>query len=465
LLLDPANEPPPGSNEANPIALALQAEGHTVASLAKGSDVVAAARKGEADLLLACSHPPDLRVADLLDRVHAVDPDFPVVILTNNGEIEAAMDCFRQGAFDYLPKPLRLSRLITTVGNALEQRRLRHEVTVLRKQAGSRDAFGQLIGRSEAMQSVYRRITKIAPHDTTVLILGESGTGKEMVAREVHKRSPMTAGPFIAVNCGGVPGELIESELFGYERGAFTGAGQQHDGLFHAASGGTLFLDEIGAMPLPQQSSLLRALEKKEVRRVGSVATSRVEVRVIAATNSDLDAAMEAGTFRQDLYYRLSRMIINLPPLRDRVEDIPLLSAHFLSRCREEHGRPPRRLSPQVLDILCNRSWPGNVRELENVMEQAVLFARSEVIKPSDLPFHHPQDRRPEPMTLDDVAREHIRAVLARTAGNMLKAARILGIPRPTLYHRMRKLGLKVEPLRPDRPRTGRPGSLRRRTE
>jgi len=449
LLLDPRHVSAGAQSEEHAASLALQAEGHTVTSIVSCKEALAYARSGDIDLLMADTGLPDLAPGELLHRVHRLDPDLPVVIMTDSGDIESAVTCIRQGAFDYLPRPLRLSRVLTTVNNALEQRRLRGEVKVLRKQAGSRDSFGALIGRSEAMQTVYRRIAKIAPHGTTVLILGESGTGKEMVAREVHSRSPVSGGPFVAVNCGGVPRDLIESELFGHEKGAFTGAGDQRDGLFQAASGGTLFLDEIGAMPLPQQASLLRVLEKKEIRRVGGVRTLEVEVRLIAATNSDLDSAMEAGTFRQDLYYRLSRMIINLPPVRDRVEDIPVLCTHFLARCCEEHGRPLRRLSPQALDILCNRTWPGNVRELENVIEQAVLFSRSEVIKPGDLPFRREEDRRPEPLTLDDVAREHIKTVLARTAGNMLKAARILGIPRPTLYHRMRKLGLSVDPSRP----------------
>jgi DNA-binding NtrC family response regulator len=296
------------------------------------------------------------------------------------------------------------------------------------------------------MQTVFRRIAKIAPHHSTVLILGESGTGKEVVAREIHRRSPMADGPFIAVNCGGVPGELIESELFGHERGAFTGATQTRDGLFVAAVGGALFLDEVGAMPIPQQASLLRSLERKEIRRVGGTQTIEVNVRVIAATNTDLEQAMEAGLFRQDLYYRLSNMIINLPSLRERVEDIPLLGAHFLSIYAREHGRPPRRFSPQALDLLCNRHWPGNIRELQNVVEQAVLFSRDEMIKPVDLPFNAGGHEEKKPQTLRDVEREHIRAVLARTAGNKLKAARILGIPRPTLYHRMRKLGLETDP-------------------
>jgi DNA-binding NtrC family response regulator len=247
------------------------------------------------------------------------------------------------------------------------------------------------------------------------------------------------------VNCGGVPGDLIESELFGHERGAFTGAAAAHDGLFHAAVGGTLFLDEIGAMPLPQQSSLLRALEKKEIRRVGGTRTFRVDVRVIAATNTDLDQAMEAGKFRQDLYYRLSRMIIHLPTLRERVEDIPVLCSHFVARYCASHGRSARRLSTQALDVLCNRVWAGNVRELENAIEQAVMFSQGDTIKPADLPFHKDESRRTEPQSLDDIMRDYIKSVLARTAGNKLKAARILGIPRPTLYHRMRKLGLKTD--------------------
>jgi two-component system response regulator HydG len=312
-----------------------------------------------------------------------------------------------------------------------------------------------LIGRSEAMKTVFNRIAKIAPQNTTVLILGESGTGKEVVAKEIHQRSPVAAGPFIAVNCGGVSGELIESELYGHERGAFTGAAQAHDGLFHAAQGGTLFLDEIGAMPLAQQASLLRALEKKEIRRVGGTRTFQVDLRVIAATNNDLDQAMEAGLFRQDLFYRLSRMIIHLPSLRERVDDIPVLSSHFIRRYCKEHARPLRKLSYEALDILCNRTWRGNVRELENVIEQAVFFSRRELIKPTDLPIPRSETVRAQLKTLDEVMREHIASVLAHTAGNKRKAAAILGIARPTLYHRMKRLGLEGAP--------GDPGPRRRK--
>ena len=437
---------------------ALQSIGHQVTRLSTGKEALSLARKREVDLVVAESRLPDLDAADLLERVHQIDPEIPVIILTECGDIDTAIECIRRGAFDYIARPLNLGSVIEAVNSALD-RRMRPEPAVARPPSDSRDSFGMLIGRSEAMKTVFSRIAKIAPQSTTVLILGESGTGKEMVAKEIHQRSPVAGGPFIAVNCGGVTGELIESELYGHERGAFTGAAQAHNGLFHAAQRGTLFLDEIGAMPLAQQSSLLRALEKKEIRRVGGTRTFHVDVRVIAATNNDLDQSMEAGLFRPDLFYRLSRMIIHLPSLRERVEDVPLLCEHFIKRYCKEHSLPLRKLSYQALELLCNRTWRGNVRELENVIEQAVFFSRRELIKPTDLPIPRDESAHTELRTLDEVMRAHIVSVLAHTAGNKLKAARILDIPRPTLYHRMKRLGLEDTPQEPG-PRRGKKSKL-----
>ncbi|MEE9217888.1 MAG: sigma-54 dependent transcriptional regulator [Acidobacteriota bacterium] len=422
-------------------------------ALAKeGHEVVCATSAGEARERLS-ERPVDLILTDLwlkptsglelLREVRARFPDTLVTIMTGRAEIDSAVACIKEGAYDYVTKPFDLRKLILDVAKALEHKRLQEDFESLQQRLDGRWRLGHLIGRSPRMQEIFDAIERVAPIQSTVLVLGESGTGKEVVAREIHCRSPRASGPFIPVNCGSLPATLLEAELFGHEKGTFTGADRDKAGLFEAASGGTIFLDEIGVTTPQTQIGLLRILQEREVRRVGGTRSRKVDVRVVAATNANLERGMEEGSFRRDLYYRLSALTLTLPPLRERPEDVPLLAEHLLRDICHRLGKPPRKLSPRVLEVLSAYPWPGNVRELANVLEQAVIFSARPLLRPRDLalpqaPAHSAADTE----TLEALERRHIERVLHLTAGNKMRAARILGIPRASLYRRMRRLGL-----------------------
>ena len=419
----------------------LLTEGYVVETALSGKEAVQKVRALPFDLVLTDLKMPTMDGMDLLKEFVEVDPEMPVIILTGHGDISSAVESIKQGAYDYLTKPLHVQKLILTVEKALERRQLRANIDMLEKQIRGRDRLGALIGSCATMQQIFQKIDHVAPTNSTVLILGESGTGKEMVAKEMHRLSQRRDKPFVAISCSNLPPTLLDSELFGHEKGAFTGASVSKTGLFEAAQGGTIFLDEIGSTSVQTQAGLLRVLQEREVRRVGSTVSRKVDVRVMAATNLDLDRAMEDGTFRADLYYRLSSVVLTLSPLRERVEDIPLLASDFLLRVCEKLKKPARHLSPRSLELLTGYSWPGNVRELENVIEHAVIFSPREVIRPKDLArcvaslF---QDEHPD--TLDALEKRHIQAVLKRTSGNKVHAARILGIPRSSLYRKLKRI-------------------------
>ncbi|GAB4223922.1 MAG: sigma-54 dependent transcriptional regulator [Acidobacteriota bacterium] len=383
---------------------------------------------------------------DLLHEVRERDLPVEVVIMTGHGNVETAVQAIRDGAYDFLTKPVDLRRLEFAVLKALEKRRL--EDHLRRLEASSRDRFGELVGVSAPMRAVFGLLDRAARSDVDVLLVGPTGSGKELAARAIHERSRRSAGPFLPVHCGALAPELLESELYGHVRGAFTGAERSRDGLFVRARGGTVLLDEIGAAPERVQVGLLRVLQERTVRPIGSTEDVPVDVRVIAATHADLDARIERGEFRQDLYYRLAALVIELPPLAARREDLPVLAAEILGRLAARHGRVVR-LAPRALERLAHHDWPGNVRELEHVLEQALLACRGGVIRARDLPL--PADDGSAVRTLEEVEREHVRHVLERCGGNKLRAARLLGVPRATLYRKLVRWGL--EPAAPSAPR------------
>jgi two-component system NtrC family response regulator len=368
--------------------------------------------------------------------------------MTAYGSISHAVEAIRSGADDYLSKPFEREALLLAVERVLRTRRLETENRRLREVAREPDRFGELIGRAPAMQRLYRRIEKVAATDATVLIVGESGTGKELVGRLMHRTSQRSAGPFVAVNCAAIPDSLIESELFGHERGAFTGAHRRRPGRFEEASGGTLFLDEIAAMPLPLQATLLRVLQERRFTRVGGTGEQECDVRVIAATNRDLAALVNEGSFREDLYYRLNVVPVELPPLRDRREDVPLLANAFVEQARERHGVEVSPLPPPVHRSLMEYGWPGNVRELANVVERLVLLAEDGRVSEDDLPISIRGGERPadcpfvlpaEGVDWDQVESGLLRQAMDRTGGNRAAAARLLGLSYKRFLYRLSK--------------------------
>jgi two-component system response regulator HydG len=386
---------------------------------------------------------------DLLKRVHDTNPLLPVIVLTQYGTIDSAVTATRLGAVDYVTKPFRIEELRTRLERAARAVELQQENQLLREQLRTRPGFGGLIGVSERMQRVYKIIQKVSLHEYPVLILGESGTGKELVARSVHFSGARKERPFAPVDCSSLVPTLIESELFGHVKGAFTGAQHGKQGLLEAAQGGTLFLDEIGDMPVDLQSKLLRALQEREVKPVGSTERRRIDVRIIAATNRDLDSAIKAGTFRQDLYFRLNVVQIKLPSLRERKSDIPLLVTSFLEKFSGTQDST-RTISEEAMRQLIAYDWPGNVRELENAIERAVALSSGPILHVADLPtnLQYPTERAPdknELLPLEELERRAILRTLLETAGDKLAAARILGIGKTTLYRKLKQYHLEAE--------------------
>jgi two-component system response regulator AtoC len=396
---------------------------------------------------------------ELLAAVKARDPSIEVVMMTGYATVQDAVRAMKQGAFDYLEKPFDPDAALAVVARAAGHKRL-GDAARLAVKPGEEDAFHALVGGSAPMRAVYRLLEKAAAVDATVLLTGETGTGKELAARAIHFQSSRRERRFVPVNCGALPGELVESELFGHARGAFTGAATAKQGLFAEAQGGTLFLDEVGELPLPAQVKLNRALQEKEIRRVGDTQPVPVDVRVIAATNRDLREEVKAGRFREDLFYRLHVFAVTLPPLRERREDVPLLAAHFL----EKHARAVRRtlhgFAPEAMRRLAGHGWPGNVRELENVIERAVAVAAGDVVAPEDLPPELAGGAPPPPDAAglaalpykdavagarDRVSREYLVALMQEFGGNVTRAAERAGVERESLHRLLRKYGLRSD--------------------
>jgi DNA-binding NtrC family response regulator len=419
----------------------LEDEGWQVATATAGAEARAALESGEFDVLLSDLVMDEVDGLALL-RAAQASPSRPrVLLMTAFGSLESAIEAMRAGAFDYLTKPFRLAQVGVAVRRALDDRRLREENRRLREHVERLYGAEHLVGASRAMRAVIEQVRAIAATDASVLLLGESGTGKEVVARTIHWNSARRDGPFVAVNCAAIPENLLESELFGHVKGAFTGADRARRGLFADAGGGTLFLDEIADMPLALQAKLLRALQDKTIRPVGGNEEIQLDLRVISATHGDLAGLVRGGRFREDLYYRLAVIPIRLPSLRERPEDIPLLARHFLERVSASLRRSVEGFTDEALARLLAHRWPGNVRELENVVERAATLARGPLITPADLALDlvapGPVETTARP-TLDDLERRYIDQVLAETNGDKRRAAQILGVSVRTLQRRFR---------------------------
>jgi two-component system, NtrC family, response regulator AtoC len=422
------------------LAETLAREGYRVRVAGGGEEALRLAGAEPFDMALVDLRMPDLDGLGVLKQLAMIQPDLPVVILTAFATIETAIEAVNTGAFDYLSKPFRMEEIKIVVRRTLDARRLARENLQYRQELRARYGFEGLIGQSHQMVEIYKLIARMAALDTTVLIEGETGTGKELVARAIHGASARAARPFVVVDCAALPETLFESELFGHERGAFTGAFAARRGLLETSTGGTCVLDEIGELTAPLQAKLLRTLQERSIRRVGGNDAIPVDVRVIAATNRDLRRLVADGGFRDDLYYRLNVVTITVPPLRERASDIPLLAQHFLEIFARRSGRPIRRLAPEAVALLAGYRWPGNVRELEHVIERATALSAAETLLPDDLPPHLREERDRAPrlpadgMTLEDVKRWYVNKVLEESGGNKLRAAELLGIDRRTLY-------------------------------
>jgi DNA-binding NtrC family response regulator len=432
------------------LAKVLERKGYQVAVCGDGAEALSVLEREPADLVVTDVRMPGLTGMEALRAIKELNPEIVVIIMTAFGSIDQAVQAVKEGAYDYINKPFKIEEMLLTIDKALAERSLRHEVSSLRQELRTRYRFENLIGKSRPMQEIFGLIEQVAGSRSTVMIYGKSGTGKELVAKAVHYNSPRAAKTFVAVNCAAIPAELLESELFGHEKGAFTGAIATKVGKFELATGGTLFLDEIGHMRLDLQAKILRALQEREIERVGGTRTIKIDVRVLAATNRDLKRAIEEGTFREDLYYRLNVVPITLPDLKDRPEDIPLLANHFVQKFAQESSAAVREISKEAMTILMSHTWPGNVRELENVIERAVTLGRGPSVQPGDLPPHlaggtNPLERAlAKEATLEDLERDYIAMILRRTKGHQIRAASILGIDRRTLYRKIRRYGLKV---------------------
>jgi DNA-binding NtrC family response regulator len=388
-----------------------------------------------------------------LREVRKRDGAPPVVVMTAFGTVETAVEAMKAGASDYLLKPFSLEDMMITLEKVLELHALRRENRELKEELTRRYDFGQIIGRSEKMREVFETAKRVAPTRATVLLGGESGVGKGMLARAIHLSSPRRDAPFVKIACSAIPENLMESELFGYEKGAFTGAVRSHPGKFEQADGGTVFLDEIGDVPASVQVKLLRVLQEREFERLGSTKTVQVDVRIVAATNQDLRAALEQGTFREDLYYRLNVVPINLPPLRERKEDIAYLVDHFLTQFSDDTGGRVQGIAPEALDKLKAYHWPGNVRELENIIQRSMVLAQGEVLGPEDIQLDGAKRAAPsvngevgflpEGMTLDEYEQELIREAMRRADNNKSHAARLLGLTRNALRYRLSQMGIE----------------------
>ncbi len=416
------------------------------------------AADGDAALPLALSWRPDAILTDLympardgmwlLRALASEIPDVPVVLLTGQGSIAVAVEAIREGAYDFIEKPPAAGRLRLVLDRALQRGRVQREVELLRGRLASAEPAPALLGEAPATRALTDLVRAVAPAASSVILQGPSGAGKEAVARTLHALSPRAGGPFVAVNCAALPAQLIEAELFGHERGAFTGARERRPGLLEIAAGGTLLLDEVGEMALEVQAKLLRVLEDRRTRRLGGRAEVEIDVRVLAATARDLRWEVDQGRFREDLFFRLAVFTIDVPPLSARLDDVPLLARHFARRLAAEAGRPPPEIDPAALQFLREHAWPGNVRELRNVVERALILAGSGPIRPTHLPPEiHRRDGAEEirlrlGRTLEEAEREYLLATLRRFGGNRSRTAAVLGVSQKTLYNKLRRYAL-----------------------
>jgi DNA-binding NtrC family response regulator len=421
----------------------LEREGFSALVAGDGIEASAMMTRERVDLVLSDLQMPRMGGMQFLKALKEKDAEIPVIMMTGYGTIESAIGAIKAGAYDYITKPFKANRLLQVVRNALEKKRLSEENRYLRRQLEERYSFANIIAKSSKMQELFRLIERVAESSSSILIQGKSGTGKELVARAIHYYSPRKGCPFVSVNCGGLAESLLESELFGHLKGAFTGAIMSRRGLIQGAEGGTLFLDEIGEMSPGMQVKLLRTLQEGEIRPLGGTHVVKLDVRFISATNKDLTKEVQEGRFREDLYYRLNVIILMIPDLVDRKEDIPLLASHFLDKYSSALKKEISGISPEAMAVLMDYSWPGNVRELENCMERAVVLAKGKEICPADLPTSLRSGRGEYstlleiPRTLRELEKEAICKTVRYAAGNKALAAKFLGISERTLYRRL----------------------------
>ncbi|MFQ5454863.1 MAG: sigma-54-dependent transcriptional regulator [Nitrospirota bacterium] len=435
----------------------LEGEGYEVTSAEDALSAIEAVKDLNCHLLLTDLRLPKMDGIDLLKEVSAINPSIIGIILTGHGTIETAVKAMRAGAFDYLTKPFQLDEVLMIVKRAIEYTNLQHENITLRKTLKTKYRFENIVGDSEAIQRVFKSIEKIADSDSTILILGESGTGKEVLARTIHFNSSRSNKPLIPVHCGAIPETLLESELFGHEKGSFTGAYSSRTGRFELANGGTIFLDEIGEMSPTLQVKLLRVLQEREFERVGGTKTIKVDIRIIAATNKDLEKEVEKGSFREDLYYRLNVIPVTIPPLRERREDIPLLLNHFIEQFNKKKNKDIKAISDEAMSLLMEYRWPGNIREVENLVERLAILKGEGIVIPSDLPEKINQKKRSDMLTqfnipddgidfttvVDEFENRLIIQALEKAAGVKNKAAQLLKLNRTTLVEKIKKKKLE----------------------
>ena len=428
----------------------LEKKGYQVRGAGTGEDALEQLETATADLVLTDLRMPGMGGMEFLRRLKQKWPDTEVLVMTAYGSIDTAVEAMRCGAYDYLTKPIDRERFPLAVEKALERHALAIENKQLKDRLETRRRFDHMVGESEPMQRLYSLVDMVADSDVTVLLMGESGTGKELVARAIHYKSHRTGGPFVTLNCGALPENLFESELFGYEKGAFTGATMNKMGRFELADGGTLLLDEVGELSLKSQVDFLRVLETKEFRRLGGTKIVKVDTRIIAATNRNLEEAVKRGDFREDLYYRLNVVPIRLPPLRERGEDIPLLADRFLEEFSGQHHREPKEVSREAMRLLRLYAWPGNIRQLRNLIERMVVTVKDPLLQPEHLP-EEIQASREDARTmvvslgssLKEIERETIRRTLAEVTNHREKAAKLLGISLRALQYKIKEYGIR----------------------
>ena len=438
------------------LSVVLTKEGYSVSTSLSSTKALDMIDKEEYDLILSDIRLPQMSGMKVLKYVKEKKPDIPMIMITAYGTIHQAVEAFKEGAIDYIVKPFDVNELKFVVAQGLEKRKLRAENIQLKKELKEKYSFENMIGKSKEMQEIYNLIEKISGSDSTVLISGESGTGKEIAARAIHFLSLRKDKPFVSLNCGALPESLLESELFGHTRGAFTGAVANKKGMFEAAEKGTIFLDETGDMSQATQIKLLRTLQDKKIRRVGGTEEFAVDVRIIGATNQDLKQSILEGKFREDLYYRLNVISFEMPPLRKRKDDIPLLVTHFLQKYCQKMGRKVKRLTPEVISVFEAYPWPGNVRELENVIERIVAIEERETITRKSLPMEllNPHKKTDEDyfiepgfnlnQTLDDIAKKYVQQALTMSVGRLKETAAMLGINYRSLRYLIEKYDLKA---------------------
>ena len=436
-------------DDERPIRLLMEKElpraGYVVICAGSGEEALEQLRTREFDVVLLDLKMPGIGGMEALRRIRESGTSAEVVILTGHPDVDSAIKAMKLGAYDYLTKPFKLSELEEVLRRAAERKRLREENTALRRMVAQREPAPTMIGQSPAIASLLTTVERIAPSEANILIQGESGTGKSLVAKAIHTTSPRSSGPFLVINCSGFQDPLLESELFGHEKGAFTGATSVKQGLFEVAGSGTLLLDEVGEMSPAMQSKLLQVLDTKELRRVGGIRVHRVDVRIIAATNKDLAQEVRTGRFREDLYYRLNVVSLTLPSLRERKEDIPLLIEHFLKQCRVT-GQKAKTVSSEAMSSLVDYLWPGNVRELANTIERLLILTSGDVISLEDLPpnIRFPSGLTGGPASLVEMERLHLIRVLDHTGGKKMQAARLLGIDLKTLNSKIKRYNISL---------------------